>query len=217
MLLINALSYKYQSQSFSFSCKLELGSINALVGKSGAGKSTLLALLAGILTPSQGEVSLLGEDFTFSPPHLRPLSILFQEHNLFTHLRAFDNIALGISPALKLTPLDKIKITETATRLGINDLLSRFPHELSGGQKQRVALARCLTRQRPLLLLDEPFSALDTPLRKSLLAELKRHAKAQKITVLMVTHQEEEARAIADYLIQIENGQIKHQNKIISS
>ncbi len=217
MLLINALSYKYQSQSFSFSCNLELGSINALVGKSGAGKSTLLALLAGILTPSQGEVSLLGEDFTFLPAHLRPLSILFQEHNLFTHLSAFDNIALGISPALKLTPLDKIKITETAARLGISDLLSRFPHELSGGQKQRVALARCLTRQRPLLLLDEPFSALDTPLRKSLLAELKRHAKAQKITVLMVTHQEEEARAIADYLIQIENGQIKHQSKIISS
>ncbi len=217
MLLINALSYKYQSQSFSFSCKLEPFSINALVGKSGAGKSTLLALLAGILTPSQGEVSLFGEDFTFLPAHLRPLSILFQEHNLFTHLSAFDNIALGISPALKLTPLDKIKITETATRLGISDLLSRFPHELSGGQKQRVALARCLTRQRPLLLLDEPFSALDTPLRKSLLAELKRHAKAQKITVLMVTHQEEEARAIADYLIQIENGQIKHQSKIISS
>lgn len=215
MLLINALSYQYKNQAFSFSCELELGSINAFVGKSGAGKSTLLALLSGILTPIHGHVSWLGEEFTFLPAHLRPLSILFQEHNLFSHLSVFDNIALGINPALKLTPLDKIKIKETATTLGINELLNRFSHELSGGQKQRVALARCLVRQRPLLLLDEPFSALDTPLRKSLLTELKRHAKAQKTTVLMVTHQEEEAKAIADYLIEIENGKIERQCKIM--
>lgn len=208
MLLINALSYQYQTHAFSFSCKLKAGSINAIVGPSGAGKSTLLALLSGILTPSEGQASWQGEDFTLLPAHLRPLSILFQEHNLFSHLSAFDNIALGINPALKLTPLDKIKIKETAEKLGISELLSRFPHELSGGQKQRVALARCLARQRPLLLLDEPFSALDTPLRKSLLTELKRHAKAQKITVLMVTHQEEEAKAIADYVIEIESGKI---------
>ncbi len=214
MLNINALSYHYKDRSFSFSCQLKAGSINAIIGQSGAGKSTLLALLSGILQPTGGQVLWQGQDFTYAPAHLRPLSVLFQENNLFSHLTAFNNIALGIKPHLKLNDAEKTSIFNASEKLGIQDLLTRLPHELSGGQKQRVALARCLARQRPILLLDEPFSALDPELRKTMLAEVKRHAKAQNITVLMVTHQIEDANAIADNLLEIANGEIKCQQFI---
>ena len=133
----------------------------AIVGPSGAGKSTLLNLIAGFVLPTQGNIWLNGENHTRSAPYERPVSMLFQENNLFPHLTVQQNLALGLKTSLKLTALEQEQIEQVADAVGLTSFLSRLPNSLSGGQKQRVALARCLLRDKPILLLDEPFSALD--------------------------------------------------------
>ncbi|SKA46650.1 thiamine ABC transporter ATP-binding protein [Enterovibrio nigricans] len=210
MLNVSDLSYQYQTEALSFTFTAEAGSITAILGPSGAGKSTLLTLLCGLLSPSKGKVTFNGEAFTDKPAHERPLSVLFQEHNLFSHLSAFDNIALGISPRLSLTTADKTRIKLSAEAVGLDAYLDRLPGQLSGGQKQRVALARCLVRDRPLLLLDEPFSALDPSLRKEMLSQVKQLAQQFGSTILMVTHHPEDAVAIADKVLIIDNGTVAH-------
>ncbi|CZF84038.1 Thiamine import ATP-binding protein ThiQ [Grimontia celer] len=214
MLNVNELSYQYQSETLSFSFSADPGSITAILGPSGAGKSTLLSLLCGLLPPHDGSVSFDGEEFTLKPSHERPLSVLFQEHNLFSHLSAFDNIALGISPKLSLNAQDKILVEDAADKVGLQGYLNRQPGELSGGQKQRVALARCLVRNRPLLLLDEPFSALDPSLRRDMLKEVRQLARNLGTTILMVTHHPEDAIAIADKVLFIDGGKVVYHAKI---
>ncbi|MDD1781636.1 thiamine ABC transporter ATP-binding protein [Enterovibrio sp. ZSDZ35] len=210
MLNVSDLSYQYQTETLSFSFTAPSGSITAILGPSGAGKSTLLTLLCGLLPPSHGSVSFNHEAFTDKSAHERPLSVLFQEHNLFSHLSAFDNIALGISPSLSLTTEDKQRVQKAAKTVELDTYLDRFPGQLSGGQKQRVALARCLVRDRPLLLLDEPFSALDPSLRKDMLSQVKQLAQQFGTTILMVTHHPEDAIAIADSVLIIDKGQVSH-------
>ncbi|MEZ9526928.1 thiamine ABC transporter ATP-binding protein [Enterovibrio norvegicus] len=210
MLKVNALSYHYQAESLSFTFDLEPGSITAILGPSGAGKSTLLSLLCGLLPPSGGNVAFNDLNFTQLPAHERPLSILFQEHNLFGHLSAFDNIALGIDPRLALSPEQKQQIQQAACNVGLESYLERLPGQLSGGQKQRIALARCLVRNRPLLLLDEPFSALDPSLRRDMLEQVKVLAKQFGTTILMVTHHPEDAKAIADNVLFIDKGTVAY-------
>ncbi|WP_028023533.1 thiamine ABC transporter ATP-binding protein [Enterovibrio calviensis] len=208
MLHVSELSHHYQAETLSFSFQSEPGSITAILGPSGAGKSTLLSLLCGLLPPSGGSVSFGEREFTHLPAHERPLSILFQEHNLFGHLSAFDNIALGISPSLALTVENKASVAHAAQQVGLESYLDRHPGQLSGGQKQRVALARCLVRNRPLLLLDEPFSALDPALRKEMLQHVKQLARQFNTTILMVTHHPEDALAIADKVLFVEAGKV---------
>jgi len=218
MLKLNHLCHHYfhpgrsaqdGAQPMIFDLQAEKGDIVALIGPSGAGKSTLLAMVAGFLKPDSGELHIAGQPITTQNPAERPLSILFQDHNLFPHLTVFENIGLGIHPGLKLSREDKENIVIAASRVGINKYLDRLPEQLSGGQKQRVALARCLIRQQPLLLLDEPFSALDPALRKEMLALVKSLAKEQKITVLMVTHSPEDALKIASKCAFIYEGKVK--------
>ncbi|OEE50523.1 thiamine ABC transporter, ATP-binding protein [Enterovibrio norvegicus] len=210
MLKVNALSYHYQAESLSFTFDLEPGSITAILGPSGAGKSTLLSLLCGLLPPSGGNISFNDLNFTQLPAHERPLSILFQEHNLFGHLSAFDNIALGIDPRLNLSPEQKQHVQQAACNVGLESYLERLPGQLSGGQKQRIALARCLVRNRPLLLLDEPFSALDPSLRRDMLEQVKVLAKQFGTTILMVTHHPEDAKTIADNVLFIDKGTVAY-------
>lgn len=219
MLDVSELSYHYPEKntstpvlSFSFSAKP--GSITAILGPSGAGKSTLLSLLCGQLTPSAGAVRFDNDDFTYKTAHQRPLSILFQEHNLFSHLTVFDNIALGISPSLSLSHEQKAQVINAAEKVGLGDYISRQPSQLSGGQKQRVALARCLVRNRPLLLLDEPFSALDPSLRGDMLQQIKALAHTVGTTILMVTHHPHDAKAIADNVLFIDNGKVFYHAEI---
>lgn len=216
MLTLQQLSYCYPSPDrrgqptrLCFDLTVNKGDIVALIGPSGAGKSTLLAMVAGFLSPQSGTLIIQGKTITHQHPSLRPLSILFQEHNLFPHLSVFENIGLGLHPGLKLSHDDKTHITATAARVGLQDYLDRLPEQLSGGQRQRVALARCLIRQRPLLLLDEPFSALDPALRKEMLTLVHQLAKEQAITVLMITHSPEDALKIADQCAFIDAGVIK--------
>ena len=206
MLQVNALSYAYPEQVLSFSFSAKTGSITAILGPSGAGKSSLFSLLCGLLKPSSGTVSFSKEDFTDKAAHERPLSILFQEHNLFSHFSVFENIAIGINPALSLQEKDKEAVIVAAKNVGLEGYLSRKPDALSGGQKQRVALARCLVRNKPLLLLDEPFSALDPSLRHDMLQQVKELAAQRNTTILMVTHHPLDAETIADRALLIDKG-----------
>ena len=134
--------------------------------------------------------------------------MLYQEHNLFSHLNVRDNIAIGLSPNLKLTPDQRAQLQATAEKTGLAGLLDRLPEQLSGGQKQRVALARCLLRDRPLLLLDEPFSALDPALRVEMLDLLDDTCLRRQPLLLMVTHNIDDALRIAPRSIVINDGKI---------
>ena len=185
----------------------------AIVGPSGAGKSTLLNLIAGFVLPTRGEVWLNGENHTQSAPYERPVSMLFQENNLFPHLTVQQNLALGLKTSLKLTALEQDQIEQVADAVGLTSFLSRLPNSLSGGQKQRVALARCLLRDKPILLLDEPFSALDPELRLEMLNLIDELCHNKKLTLLLVTHQPSELTGKVDRMLRIENGRISQQEK----
>lgn len=203
MLKVDNLKYKYENDIFEFNLEAKAGEITAVLGKSGAGKSTLLSLIAGFLEPFDGEIYINEKSITKLPPFKRPLSILFQENNLFSHLSIYENIALGVSPKLKLSQIDKELIEKTAEDLGIKDLLKRLPNQISGGQKQRAALCRAIVRKKEVLLLDEPFSALDYELKNEMLEIIHKLCKKENIAVLMVTHFEEDAQKVASKSIRI--------------
>ena len=197
----------------TFDLQVAAGERIAIVGPSGAGKSTLLNLIAGFVLPTQGNIWLNGENHTRSAPYERPVSMLFQENNLFPHLTVQQNLALGLKTSLKLTALEQDQIERVADAVGLTSFLSRLPNSLSGGQKQRVALARCLLRDKPILLLDEPFSALDPELRMDMLNLIDELCHSKKLTLLLVTHQPSELTGKVDRMLRIENGRISQQEK----
>lgn len=197
----------------TFDLQVEAGERIAIVGPSGAGKSTLLNLIAGFVLPTQGNVWLNGENHTRSAPYERPVSMLFQENNLFPHLTVQQNLALGLKTSLKLTALEQDQIERVADAVGLTSFLSRLPNSLSGGQKQRVALARCLLRDKPILLLDEPFSALDPKLRMDMLNLIDELCHSKNLTLLLVTHQPSELMGKVERMLRIENGRISQQEK----
>lgn len=197
----------------TFDLQVEAGERIAIVGPSGAGKSTLLNLIAGFVLPTQGNIWLNGENHTCSAPYERPVSMLFQENNLFPHLTVQQNLALGLKTSLKLTALEQDQIERVVDAVGLTSFLSRLPNSLSGGQKQRVALARCLLRDKPILLLDEPFSALDPELRMDMLNLIDELCHSKNLTLLLVTHQPSELTGKVDRMLRIENGRISQQEK----
>lgn len=178
----------------------------AIMGPSGGGKSTLLAAIAGFLPPVSGRILWDGQDITALPPGERPLSILFQDQNLFPHLSVAQNLAIGLSPKLRLNAEQQARIDQALDRTGLQGLGRRRPGALSGGQQSRVALARALLRARPLLLLDEPFAALGPALKRDMLDLVEAIATEQGATVLMVTHDPEDARAFADLTLLVAEG-----------
>lgn len=165
-----------------------------LLGPSGGGKSTLLALIGGFLDAASGRVTLDGRDMAGVPPSARPVTTVFQEHNLFPHLDAAANVGLGIDPGLRLSAADRARVEGALAEVGLEGLGGRKPAELSGGQRSRVALARALLRRRPILLLDEPFAALGPALRAEMLALVARLRVDRGLTVMMSTHDPAEAR-----------------------
>ena len=194
-----------------FDLHVAAGERIAIIGPSGAGKSTLLNLIAGFVLPTRGEVWLNGENHTQSAPYERPVSILFQENNVFPHLTIWQNLALGLKTSLKLTALEQQQLEQVAAAVGLTDFLNRQPNSLSGGQKQRVALARCLLRDKPILLLDEPFSALDPALRREMLDLIDQLCQRKNLTLLLVTHQPSELEGNVDRMIRVENGRITQE------
>ncbi|WP_373962650.1 thiamine ABC transporter ATP-binding protein ThiQ [Kosakonia sacchari] len=208
MLRLTDVTWLYHHLPMRFSLSVTRGEQIAVLGPSGAGKSTLLNLVAGFLTPASGTITIAGEDQTHTTPSQRPVSMLFQENNLFTHLTVRQNIGLGLNPGLKLSSDQQHKLEQIAETMGLESLLARLPEQLSGGQRQRVALARCLVREQPVLLLDEPFSALDPALRQEMLALVQSVCQRQRLTLLMVSHSVEDAARIAERSLVIADGRI---------
>ncbi|MGE7369532.1 ATP-binding cassette domain-containing protein [Neorhizobium sp. NPDC001467] len=204
------------AQKFRFDCTLPGGAITAITGPSGSGKSTLLNLVAGFETPDAGRIAIGGRDVQGLHPSARPLSLVFQDNNLFAHLDLFSNIGLGISPALKLGKEDRERIGEALERVGLKGFDKRYPGTLSGGERQRAAFARALVRRRPVLLLDEPFAALDPALRQTMADLLLDLHRETGNTVAIVTHDSGTLRHLADHAIFIEAGEVRLQADIAS-
>lgn len=214
MIRLNNVSYTYGHQNFHFTCNIEKGERVSILGPSGVGKSTLLNLIAGFIYPQGGTILLNNIDYTQLPPAKRPISMLFQENNLFAHLTVEQNIGLGLNPTLKLNKEECLQRDEIIEQVGLAGLHPRLPAQLSGGQKQRVAIARCLLRKQPILLLDEPFSALDEELRQEMLELVNQLCQEYTITLLMVTHNWLDALSIAPHIMQIDQGKIAYESKI---
>ena len=202
------ITVRFEEKRLSFDCAIPAGTAVAVAGPSGAGKSTLFNVIAGFQAPASGDVRLLGETMAGKDPAERPVSIIFQDNNLFAHLTIADNVGLGIDPALRLDAAARQNVFAALARVGLGGYERRLPGSLSGGERQRVALARALVRHRPILLLDEPFAALDPAMRtdmSKLLAELRDETKS---TMLFITHQPEDIRRLADQVMFLEAGSI---------
>lgn len=178
----------------------------AVIGPSGAGKSTLLAAVAGFIPLTGGRILWQGQDLAALTPGARPLSILFQDQNLFPHLTVLQNVGLGLRPDLRLDRDQQARVAAALDRVGLAGLGARRPAQLSGGQQGRVALARALLRARPLLLLDEPFAALGPALKAEMLDLVAEIAAETGSTVLMVSHEPADARRFAPLSVLVADG-----------
>ena len=205
---LNDIRFSYGSWEVRYELVVNAGDLVALIGPSGAGKSTLLSLIAGFETAIGGSISVNGDDITDLPPAKRPVTTLFQEHNLFAHLSAAQNVGLGISPSLRLSAGDRTACDAALAKVGLNDKTERLPRELSGGERQRVAIARALVMRRPLLLLDEPFAALGPALRRDMLDLVNALRRETGMTIVMVSHDPADARRVADRTAFISDGRI---------
>jgi thiamine transport system ATP-binding protein len=208
--MIRLAAVHYYSEGFAadFDFEIAKGEFVAVIGPSGSGKSTLLSLIAGFESLQAGRIFLGGEDLTKASPSERPVTMVFQDHNTFAHLDLWTNVALGISPALKLTTPEKRSVDDALTRTGLAALGGRKPGEVSGGERQRVAIARALLRDEPILLLDEPFAALGPALRREMLDLVKELQTEKNYTVMLVSHHPEDALYAATRTAFINQGQI---------
>jgi thiamine transport system ATP-binding protein len=210
MIKLENVVFRYEDMVMNFDLQVTEGELVGIIGPSGAGKSTLLSLIAGFDLPVSGRISIAGVDVEGVTPDQRPVSMIFQDHNSFAHLDVWTNVALGISADLKLDPQQRERIDEALTRVGLSDFKSRKSTELSGGERQRIAIARALVRDKPVLLLDEPFTALGPALRRDMLDLIREIQKERKLTVLMVTHQPEDAKYAASRIAFVQDGRIAH-------
>jgi len=189
------------------------GSLTALLGPSGSGKSTLLRVIAGLERPDEGDVAINGEIVTGRPPQKRGVGFVFQHYAAFKHMTVAKNVAFGL--AIRKRPRAEIRerVAELLRLVQLEGLADRYPAELSGGQRQRMALARALAVEPSVLLLDEPFGALDARVRKELRAWLRRLHDETHVTTVIVTHDQEEAMDVADRIVVINHGRIEQTGK----
>ncbi|MDS9467856.1 ABC transporter ATP-binding protein [Paracoccus sp. MBLB3053] len=186
------------------------GEFIVLLGPSGCGKTTLLSILGGFLTPTSGKVLISGKDMTQVPPRQRPTTTMFQDYALFPHMSLRENVAFGLRMRGVGKADRRSRAQEMLEMVGLGDKAGRRPHELSGGQRQRVALARALAVSPDVLLLDEPLGALDLKLRRQMQDELKAIQRRVGTTFVHVTHDQEEAMAVADRIVVMNHGRIEH-------
>lgn len=201
MLELDDVRFAYKgAPPYRFSMRAEAGDVTAVRGQSGAGKSTLLDLIAGFLAPTAGQIRVDAADITALPPERRPVSILFQSETLFEHLSAERNVALGLPRP------DPARVAAALAEVGLLDIGRQRAATLSGGQKQRVALARTLLRAKPVLLLDEPFSALDDETRATTRALVQALTRKHQWATVLVTHHADDIAAIGDRVYQLKSG-----------
>ncbi len=208
MLKLDQLCITLGQQYWRFDLALDPDGVYALLGRSGSGKSTLLNLIAGFLDPDSGDVLWNGHSIAHLEPAARPVTTLFQQHNLFSHLSVYQNIGLGITPNLNLNSAQRADISRILVDVGLSGFEQKRPGALSGGEQQRVALARCLLRNQPLLLLDEPFSALDATTRQEMINLLRKLINKYRLCVIMVTHDEDDVMTMKAKIIRLENGTV---------
>ncbi|TVP71823.1 MAG: ATP-binding cassette domain-containing protein [Rhodobacteraceae bacterium] len=206
MLELDGLEIRQDDFTLRADWSLAPGTLCAIIGPSGAGKSTLLGALAGFVPLSAGRVLWEGRDITGAMPSARPVSILFQDNNLFPHLSASENVALGLRPSLRLSASERAQVEAALARVGLTGFGARRPAQLSGGQQGRVALARVLLQGKPLILLDEPFAALGPALRAEMLALVAGICRETGATLLMVSHDVSDARVIAGQTVLVADG-----------
>lgn len=206
MLKLDRLEIRQGGFSLCADLTLEQGARCAIIGPSGAGKSTLLGAIAGFVPVQSGRVLWQGVDITAQGPSARPIAILFQDNNLFPHLSVFQNVALGLRPSLRLNTSDRAQVLAVLARVGLEGFDNRRPGQLSGGQQGRVAIARLLLQRRPLVLLDEPFSALGPALKAEMLELTGTICAETGATLLMVTHDMQDARSLAPLTVLVAEG-----------
>ncbi len=209
MISIQNGTYLREGFRLAIDFALPHASVTAVLGPSGAGKSTLLNIIAGFDHLAGGHILLGEENHTNTSPAMRPVNFVFQDNNSFAHLTARDNVAIGVVPRLKLTTEQWLRVDQALADVGISALATRKPGDMSGGERQRIALARVLVRQKPILLLDEAFAALGPALRNEMLLLVKRIQTERALTVLMVTHQPEDAKLIADNVLYVDSGAVR--------
>lgn len=211
LLSLKGVSKAFDGKTVLDSLDLDIldGEFITLLGPSGCGKTTLLRLMAGFELPDTGSVILSGHDITHAAPEHRPLNTVFQNYALFPHMSVYDNVAYGLK--MERRPKDEIRqrVSDVLAMVQLQEFAHRKPHQLSGGQQQRVAIARAVVKRPQLLLLDEPLSALDYKLRRTMQVELKRLQRELGITFVFVTHDQEEALSMSDRVVVLKDGQIQ--------
>jgi sulfate transport system ATP-binding protein len=191
------------------SVEIPSGSLTALLGPSGSGKSTLLRVIAGLERPDAGTVEIDGRDATNLPPQRRGVGFVFQHYAAFKHMTVRENVAFGLKVARRPKAEIKARVDELLELVQLPGLADRYPAQLSGGQRQRMALARSLATQPSVLLLDEPFGALDARVRKELRAWLRHLHDEVHVTTVFVTHDQEEAMEVADRIVVMNQGRVE--------
>ncbi|MET3727397.1 iron(III) transport system ATP-binding protein [Fictibacillus halophilus] len=201
----------FENLSLSF----KQGEVSVILGESGSGKSTLLRLIAGLEVPSKGSIlidqAVMNDTFRFVQPEKRGVGLVFQDYALFPHMTVEKNIKFGLTKMNRKQKQSRME--ELLAIVGMEDYASRYPYELSGGQQQRVALARAMAPNPSLIMFDEPFSNLDSKLQLQIRDELQEILKRTGITSIFVTHDEEDARAIGDRIILVNDGKIQDEGR----
>jgi len=207
MLNVTDLKYEYKDADdvYTYAMSVQAGEVVAILGQSGSGKSTLLDLIAGFLHASSGSIKLDERDLTQVAVEKRPMTILFQNHNLFEHLTVQKNILLGVSKVLKENIEDVNKVQDILKEVGLEKYEHTLASSLSGGQQQRVALARVLMRREPILLLDEPFTGLDEETRVQMLDLVRKITIENNLHTIMVTHDMQDCERIANRVYKVQN------------
>jgi sulfate transport system ATP-binding protein len=185
------------------------GALTALLGPSGGGKSTLLRIIAGLETPDSGTIEIEGEDSTNLSPQRRNVGFVFQHYAAFRHMTVFGNVAFGLEIRKRPKAQIKARVQELLELVHLEQFAHRYPAQLSGGQRQRMALARALAVEPKVLLLDEPFGALDAQVRKELRSWLRRLHDEVHVTTVFVTHDQEEAMEVADEIVVMAGGEVQ--------
>jgi sulfate/thiosulfate transport system ATP-binding protein len=210
-ILVENLSKKFIKFQALDQVNLEVntGSLTALIGPSGSGKSTLLRVIAGLELPDEGRIWLGGINVTYSSIQERDIGFVFQNYSLFKNMNVYENIAFGLDLRAKTSTTIANRVNQLLELIQLEKLSTQFPNQLSGGQKQRVALARALAINPKILLLDEPFGALDLKVRKELRIWLKKLHEEVSVTTVFVTHDQQEALEIADEIVIFKSGRIE--------
>lgn len=211
---IQNMSFSYSNSSAnaveSFTLTVNKGEVISILGRSGSGKSTILRLIAGLEMPKGGSFTLgdnkMFDNQTFVQPEKRGIGMVFQDYALFPHMTVEDNVLFGLPKMSRKEKLKRVK--EVLELVELEDYEKRYPHQLSGGQQQRVALARAIAPQPELILLDEPFSNLDTDLLVKIREDLRRILKKANTTAIFVTHNQNDAHVLADRIVKIKDGVI---------